>query len=165
MKPVKFNEANSNLHKPQTMSDDECQSLPVFTDGEQIISCWKMSFKERLSALIHGKVWLSVLSGQSHPPVCLGCTKTVFVKPKTEYDYKKGPEYVENAKCCHCGKIHTWSAYTCAVYNGQFVCEDCYQDYFGYCNKCDMLHKYADMNDEIICKNCQEKGMVVTDAE
>lgn len=78
MKPIKFAEANKNLLKPQNMTDEECSSLWVFTDGEQCISCWKMSFKQRLSALIHGKVWLSVLSGQTQPPVWVDCAKTVF---------------------------------------------------------------------------------------
>ena len=78
MKPIKFAEANKNLLKPQNMTDEECSSLWVFTDGEQCISCWKMSFKQRLSALIHGKVWLSVLSGQTQPSVWVDCAKTVF---------------------------------------------------------------------------------------
>ena len=78
MKPIKFKEVNCNLEKPQNMTDEECLSLAVYTDGEQCISCWKMSFKQRISALIHGKVWLSVLSGQTQPPVWLDCTKTIF---------------------------------------------------------------------------------------
>ena len=78
MKPIKFAEANKNLLKPQNMTDEECSSLWVFTDGKQCISCWKLSFKRRLSALIHGKVWLSVLSGQTQLPVWVYCGKTVF---------------------------------------------------------------------------------------
>lgn len=78
MKPTKFEEANRRLLKPESMTDDECGSLDVYTDGEQCISCWEMSFKERLSALIFGKVWLIVISGQTQPPVWLGCRKTVF---------------------------------------------------------------------------------------
>lgn len=78
MKPIKFDEANKNLLKPQNMTDEECSNLWVFTDGRQCISCWKMSLKQRLSALIHGKVWLSVCSGQTQPPVWVDCCKTVF---------------------------------------------------------------------------------------
>jgi hypothetical protein len=80
MKPIKFKEANCNLEKPQNMTDEECLSLAVYTDGEQCISCWKMSFRQRISALIYGKVWLSVLSGQTQPPVWLDCAKTIFEK-------------------------------------------------------------------------------------
>ena len=82
MKPIKFEEANKNLLKPNSMTDEECSSLWVYTNGYECISCWKLTLKQRLSALIFGKVWLSVLSGQTQPPVWLDCTKTVFVKPK-----------------------------------------------------------------------------------
>jgi hypothetical protein len=78
MKAIIFKEANRNLLKPQNMTDEECKNLWVYTDGKQCISCWKLSFKQRLSALIHGRVWLSVLSGQTQPPVWLDCAKTVF---------------------------------------------------------------------------------------
>lgn len=86
MKPIKFKEANKNLLKPQNMTDEECSSLWVYTDGKACISCWKMSFKQRLSALFFGRVWLSVLSGQTQPPVWLDCCKTVF------YQTEKGGE-------------------------------------------------------------------------
>lgn len=79
MKPIKFEEANRQLLKPSNMTDEECKPLWVYTDGLQCISCWKMSFKQRLLALLYGKVWLSVYSGQTQPPVWLDCDKTVFV--------------------------------------------------------------------------------------
>lgn len=80
MKPIKFEEANRQLQKPSSMTDEECKPLWVYTNGEECISCWKMSFKQRLLALIYGKVWLSVYSGYSQPPVWLYCGNTVFVK-------------------------------------------------------------------------------------
>ena len=78
MKPIKFKQANKNLLKPDTMTDAECSSLWVYTDGNQCISCWRMSFKQRILALIFGKVWLCVLSGPTQPPVWLDCDDTVF---------------------------------------------------------------------------------------
>lgn len=72
-----------------------------------------------------------------------------------KYYHKTGDWIVENAICCHCGKEHTWDAELCAIYQGRFVCEDCYNDYYGYCNECGTLHKYSDMNDEIVCHHCQ----------
>lgn len=78
MKPIKFKEANKNLLKPQSMTDDECSGLWVYTDGEQCISCWKMNWKQRIMALLFGRVWLSVLSGQTQPHVWVDCDKTVF---------------------------------------------------------------------------------------
>lgn len=78
MKPIKFKEANKNLLKPSNMTDEECNSLWVYTNDQECISCWKMAFKQRIKALLFGKVWLSVYSGQTQPPVWLDCDKTVF---------------------------------------------------------------------------------------
>jgi hypothetical protein len=78
MKPIKFKEANKNLLKPESMSDKECDSLWVYNDGKQSISCWKMSFMQRIKVLLWGRVWLCVLSGDTQPPVWIDCNKTVF---------------------------------------------------------------------------------------
>jgi len=78
MKPDIFKEANITLLKPDSMTDKECSSLKVYTDGEVCISCWKLSLKERVKALLYGRVWLGILSGHTQPPVWLDCDKTVF---------------------------------------------------------------------------------------
>lgn len=78
MIPDVFKEANVTLLKPDSMTDEECSSLKVYTDGEVCISCWKLSLKERIKALLYGRVWLGVLSGHTQPPVWLDCDKTVF---------------------------------------------------------------------------------------
>lgn len=80
MKPKKFKESTKVLQRPSTMSDDECSALPVYCDGNQCVSCWKPSFKERLLILIFGRVWLGVLSGKTQPPVFVS-GESVFVKP------------------------------------------------------------------------------------
>lgn len=84
MRPINFKESNRHLGKPAGMTDEECGSLHVFTDGSQCISCWKMSWRERLSALLFGRVWVSVLSGGTQPPIWAGCQKTVFKKKEEE---------------------------------------------------------------------------------
>ena len=78
IEPIKFPEANKNLLKPNEMTDEECRSLWVYCDGEQCISCWKLGWKERISALLFGNIWLSVLGGQTQPPVWIDSKKTVF---------------------------------------------------------------------------------------
>ena len=78
MKAIKFEEANKNLLKPENMTDDECGSLWVFNDGEQCISCWKVPFWKRVKLLIHGNVWLSIMSGKTQPPCWVDVKKTVF---------------------------------------------------------------------------------------
>lgn len=78
LNPIKFKEANKNLLKPDSMTDEECGSLWVYSDGWQCISCWKLTIRQRLAALLHGRVWLSVIGGSTQPPVWLDCGKTVF---------------------------------------------------------------------------------------
>lgn len=80
MVPIRFPEVNVTLSKPDLMSDEECKSLPVFRDGERCISCWKLTWKEKLSVVFYGKVWLSVFGGSTQPPVWLLGSKTAFVK-------------------------------------------------------------------------------------
>lgn len=78
MHPVKFVEANKNLLKPSNMTDAECASLWVFTNDQQCISRWQLSFRDRLRVLFYGHVWLSVYSGHTQPPVRLDADKTIF---------------------------------------------------------------------------------------
>jgi hypothetical protein len=79
LNPIKFPEANKNLLKPSSMNDEECSSLWVYSDGRECISCWKLSFTQRIKALLFGRIWLSVLSGHTQPPVWIDCDRTVFV--------------------------------------------------------------------------------------
>lgn len=77
MKPVHFTEANKILTAP------DCLPLPVHTDGRQCLSCWELNWRQRLSALVHGKVWLCTLTGQTQPPVWLDAARTIAI-PKTQ---------------------------------------------------------------------------------
>jgi len=78
MNPIDFDESNMTLTKPESMTDEECSSLKVWTDGEECVSCWRPSFLERLSILLFGRVWLSVLSGKTQPPVAVWGAKKAF---------------------------------------------------------------------------------------
>jgi hypothetical protein len=82
MKPIDFAGMNTDLMKPKEMTDEECGSLPCFRNGLQVISCWKMNLKERVRSLFAGKIWLSVYSGETQPPVALSTTPLVIVKKK-----------------------------------------------------------------------------------
>ena len=82
MEPIKFKQANKELLKPQGMTDEQCGSLLVFTDGDECVSLWKMTWKERLSALLFGKVWVWVISGNTQPPISLWATREVFIDKK-----------------------------------------------------------------------------------
>jgi len=61
MKPVEFKHQNTVFAKDQP----EYQPLPALildTPEGEVISCWKLSFNERLKVLMFGRVWLSLMS-------------------------------------------------------------------------------------------------------
>jgi hypothetical protein len=59
MKPIAFKGHNTVIAKDQP----EYLPLPAHVskgDNGEVISCWKMSWRERIKALLRGKVWLCV---------------------------------------------------------------------------------------------------------
>lgn len=78
MKPITFDEKNKTLIKPDNMTDKECSSLDVYCDSKQCISLWHMSFRERLSTLVFGRIWIYVLSGKTQPPIALSAANNIF---------------------------------------------------------------------------------------
>ena len=78
MKPIKFDEQNGSLTAPIDFSG--CDDLPVCKTGLDIVSCWKMSLRERIAGLFFGKVWICIRAGKTHPPIFLNCEKTFFFK-------------------------------------------------------------------------------------
>lgn len=78
MKPINFDKANRVLNKPDGWTDEECKPLPVWTDHRRCVSCWELSWKDRIKAVLYGRVWLSVSSGSTQPPVLLQCEKEVL---------------------------------------------------------------------------------------
>lgn len=61
MKPIKFKECNIEFAKNQP----EYNNLPAFKDNSalgKVITCWELSFKERLRVLFFGKVWLDLMT-------------------------------------------------------------------------------------------------------
>lgn len=60
MKPIEFKEQNIVVAKDQP----EYQPLPALIGESQkgeVITCWNLSFKERLILLFTGKVWMMLL--------------------------------------------------------------------------------------------------------
>ena len=70
MIPIKFPEADHHLLRPEDMTDEQCTSLDAFWTGDNFISCWKVSWKERLKILFGKPIWLWMRS-RRHPPVAL----------------------------------------------------------------------------------------------
>lgn len=78
--PLDFPQSTKVLQKLENTFDADCKPLPVWSDGNQCVSCWRPTFKERVRILFAGKVWLGVNSGYSQPPVYL-TGETPFVIP------------------------------------------------------------------------------------
>lgn len=77
MKPIHFPESNAVYAKDQP----EYIPLPVFksdTPEGQCISCWQLSFTERLRILFTGKLWVSLMT--FHKPL----TPSFFTTKKSD---------------------------------------------------------------------------------
>lgn len=82
MTPEKFPEKNRTLAAPDGM--DNCGPLDVYADSKTCLSCWRLSWRERLSVLFFGRVWLWVRFGGTQPPVSLLAARTVFEKKRDD---------------------------------------------------------------------------------
>jgi hypothetical protein len=65
MTPVDFPQSNKTLLPPEQKCSVDVINLPVWTDGEQCVSRWQMTWAERFSAFWYGKVWVATLSGST----------------------------------------------------------------------------------------------------
>ncbi len=77
MRPVTFPEQNVVFVPPKGM-EGQCGNLPAFKGEGQVISCWRLTFWERLLLLFTGRLWFSVI-GDDQPPIWLG-VHTPFIR-------------------------------------------------------------------------------------
>jgi hypothetical protein len=61
MKPIEFKHQNVIFAKDQP-EYSPLPALRIDSPQGEVISCWQMSFKERMKVLLTGKVWLSLMS-------------------------------------------------------------------------------------------------------
>lgn len=89
MKPISFPEA-TRLSQPsgRLYSDNVIgvEPLPMWTDGEQCVSLWRLSLWERLSLLIRGTIWVQVLSGPTQPPIAFWPHKKFFLCESNNFE-------------------------------------------------------------------------------
>jgi hypothetical protein len=78
MRTVEFEEQVVVLLKPPSMIDEQCGSLPIWTDGSECISKWKMSFREKMHCLFCGFVWVRIISGNTQPPILIEAHNEMF---------------------------------------------------------------------------------------
>lgn len=85
MKPIEFKDQTIVLQPNPNQTEIDGQqvgTLPIFTDGEQCISCWGLTLAERFKALWYGKIWLGIHAGRTQPPVWLSAENEVFSEAK-----------------------------------------------------------------------------------
>lgn len=83
MKPIDFDGRNAVLGAPKGQ-EDEVVPLPVHrTEMGIIISCWELTDDEIAKIRLTGRIWLSVWSGETQPPVGIGVSRPpeLGVKP------------------------------------------------------------------------------------
>jgi len=79
VKPINFKEQNMVFAENQK----EYLPLPAHKTKEgQIISCWKMSFRERIKALFTGRVYSSIHTFNNGLPPQMLSVNSIFEKQK-----------------------------------------------------------------------------------
>ena len=61
MKPIKFKDYNSEFAKDQKQYN-ALPALKIEGPEGHVITCWKLTFKERVRVLLLGVVWLDLLT-------------------------------------------------------------------------------------------------------
>ncbi len=81
MKPVNFKEATHTIG--ENREDVEPMRVSI-SENNEFISCWELTLKERLKALITGKIYLSLhTQGKGVQPSFMTTNKwELFYKPK-----------------------------------------------------------------------------------
>jgi len=79
MKSINFEESNVKFAENQP----EYITLPAFYDKENgiVVTCYKMSFRERITLLFTNRIWLSIMTfGQALQPQKMNVLKSeVFI--------------------------------------------------------------------------------------
>lgn len=76
---VGFQAANEVFYAPKGSTN--CVDLETFTDGQQVVSCWRCSEEELAQIAETGVIWVSV-QGTGIPPMFVGGLALVEVDGK-----------------------------------------------------------------------------------
>lgn len=74
MKPINFKESNIVFAKDQP----EYNPLPAYKEDSpngEVVSCWKLSFSERIRMLFKGELWVSFMTFNKPLTPCYFTTK------------------------------------------------------------------------------------------
>ncbi|MDX1127465.1 hypothetical protein GOL24_24715 [Sinorhizobium medicae] len=73
--PVQFTGANMLLRAPE--GAENVSDMHTFTNGMCSVSCWELSTEELAQVNRTGRIYLSVFSGRTQPPVYVGDEESV----------------------------------------------------------------------------------------
>lgn len=73
--PVQFEGANMLLRAPE--GAENVSDMHTFTNGICSVSCWELSADELAEINRTGRIYLSVFSGRTQPPVFVGDEEAV----------------------------------------------------------------------------------------
>lgn len=79
--PIDFPEANFTFKggpKEKYGTQNDVQDLRVWRTEDQHASCWRLTWRERFSALFFGKAWLHVATSGPPPPIALNVVRKFF---------------------------------------------------------------------------------------
>jgi hypothetical protein len=85
---------------------------------------------------------------------------------RVNYSYQNPddlPEDESRNKCAICGRYHDSDDMRWVDEEDIYVCDDCFEDHFRYCYKCDTIHRIGDMtevDDEYYCDRCLDKYFI-----
>lgn len=69
--------ANKSLGPPPGKDESQVRTLRVFSNGVECVSCWQLDEEELAEVVRTGKVFVSIFSGSSQPPVYVGSETSV----------------------------------------------------------------------------------------
>jgi hypothetical protein len=76
MRPSDFPESNITFNAPAG-EEDRVAPLRAWIGNGDVVELWRPSFRERLSMLLFGRLWIHML-GQRPPPMALTCKRRYF---------------------------------------------------------------------------------------
>lgn len=75
--PVVWPGANAVLGPPKGMDEQQCGALPIHRNGVTCVSCWELSEAEMREIIASRRVFISIFSGVTQPPVFVGSESEV----------------------------------------------------------------------------------------
>lgn len=68
--PIEFCGSNT-VFTPHPADEGKVKPMHGYTNGREVISCWKLSPEEAAEVASTGEVWVSIASGPNPPPIKL----------------------------------------------------------------------------------------------